>query len=118
MLSGKKKAFSSLFVAYMGKAGGILFTAPAGKTCVITRVVMRSASGACDTVKIRCQFTAAGDVIALTAALTLTITNNCIILSPISNALMGVAAATFKVEVETVEDSAATAVFDVFGYLY
>ena len=96
----------------------VVFTVPAGKTCVITKVVMRSSTGACDTVKVRCQFTAAGDVIALTAALTLTITNNCIILTPISNALMGVAAATFEVEVETVEDSAAEAIFDVWGYLF
>ena len=99
-------------------AAHVVFTVPAGKTCVITKVVMRSATGACDSVKIRCQFTAAGDVIALTGVLTLTITNNCIIFSPISNALMGVAAATFEVEVETVEDSAAEAIFDVFGYLF
>lgn len=96
-----------------------VFMCPADKKCIITKIMLRGASVNLDTVKIRAGWNTgpADDVLATTAAITLTATNNFQGFNPKDNAVMGSEGDTFKIEVETAEGEAATGDFDVFGYL-
>lgn len=96
-----------------------LYTCPAGKTCVITHVVMRGASGALASASISFGWNTgnADDVIA-NGVRALTGSTSYEAMAAKSDAVVGIAAGTFKVDVNTAEGGALTADFDVFGYLY
>jgi len=96
-----------------------LYTCPAGKSCVITKVVIRAADGAVATAEesFGWNTTNADDVIA-NAQRALTGATNYIIVGAKDDAVRGAAAGTFKVDVQVAEGGARTATIDVFGYLY
>lgn len=96
-----------------------LFTVPTGKRCIITKVIMREPDGAVGTAELTFGFNGtATDVMATPTQYGLTGTTNYIIIYPDDDAVRGVAAGTFKIDVETAEGGARTATIDVFGYLY
>jgi hypothetical protein len=96
-----------------------IFTCPPGKSCIITRVVMRSASAAIGTASISFGWNTsnADDVIA-NAVKTLTGAGYYEIIPAKSDAVIGTAGGTFKIDVNTAEGAADTADFDVFGYFF
>jgi len=96
-----------------------LFVVPAGKNCIITRVVMREPDGAVATAELTFGFDAlALDVIGTPQIYALTATENYIVIPANDDAVRGVGAEIFKIDVETDEGEARTATIDVFGYLY
>lgn len=96
-----------------------LFTVPAGKSCVITKVILRGASGALATASISFGFnTANADDVIANGVRTLTGATNYEIIPAGSDSVRGAAAGTFKLDVQTAEGGALTAAIDVFGYLY
>ncbi len=99
-----------------------LFTCPAGKSCIITKVVMRLATGAgipLGTASISFGWNTgdADDVIA-NGVRGLTAATNYIIIGAANDGVVGIAAGTFKITVQTAEGAALTVTLDVFGYLY
>lgn len=97
-----------------------LFTVPAGKSCVITRVVLRNASTSLTTVSMAFGFTSPtfNDTIATATHTELTGNTLYTVLSPKVGSLIGVAAANFS-ELNTIlQGAAATCTIDVFGYLF
>ncbi len=99
-----------------------LFTCPAGKSCVVTKVVMRLATGGglpLGTASISFGWNTgdADDVIA-NGVRALTAATNYIIIGAANDAEIGVAAGTFKITVQTAEGAALTVTLDVFGYLF
>lgn len=98
-----------------------LFTVPTGKTCIITRVVVRSPSVSLTLASYSFGFTAAAyaDVIANATHTGLDGATKAIIISPIAAGfVMGAAAAVFTCKVNTAQGAAATALVDVYGYLF
>ena len=97
----------------------VLFTVPAGKSCIITKVIMHTPSAAVGTASISFGFDTgdADDVIA-NGVRTLTGATNYEIIPAKSDAVRGATAGTFKVDVNTAEGGALTAKFAVFGILY
>lgn len=98
-----------------------LYTVPGGKTCVITKVVVRAASISLDTASYSFGFNAGtdADVIANATHTGLDGATKAIILSPIvTGFVLGAAAAVLACKVNTAQGVAATAKVDVFGYLY
>ena len=97
-----------------------LYTVPAGKSCIITRVIMRLASTSLTTVSVSFGFTTAAfaDVIADATHTELTGNTLYTILIPKVGAFIGVAAATFKVLCNILQGGAATATIDVYGILF
>lgn len=96
-----------------------LFTVPAGKSCIITKVVMRNADGAVATASVSFGFDTgdADDVIA-NAVNALAGTTNYEVIPAKSDAVRGAATDTFKIDVNTAEGGARTCTVDVFGYLF
>lgn len=97
-----------------------LFICPAGKSCIITKVVLFNPSNPVTTASISFGWNTAqaDDVIAnAVRALTAAITNYEIIPAK-SDAIRGDELETFKVDVQTVEGGALTGDFAVFGFLY
>jgi hypothetical protein len=97
-----------------------LYTVPAGRTCVVTRVVVRAASVSLTTASYSFGFTgpAYNDVIADAAHTELTGSTLYVILTPKAGAKVGAAGETFKVLMNTLQGAAATTTMDVFGYLF
>jgi len=98
-----------------------LYTCPAGMVCYVTHVVMRNGAGAgfdLDTIEAAFSWagTPAADVI-INAGRVLTDGTNYLIIGAKDNAVYGVAAETFKIDVQVAEGAAATCSIDVFGYL-
>ena len=110
---------STAAVDFNAVAETTLYTCPVGKSCIITKVVVRLPSIALDTVSISFGWntTNADDVIA-NAVCALSGATNYKIISAKIDAVRGVASGTFKVDVQTAEGDAATVTIDVFGYLY
>lgn len=101
------------------EAETVLFTVPAGKICIITKVVMRSPSAQIDQASISFGFnTANADDVIADGVIALTDATSYEVIPVASDAQHGVAAGTFKLDVNTAEGAADTAVFDVFGYLF
>jgi len=94
-----------------------VFTVPDGMYCYVHRILMRDVSQTTNTVKICAGFGTANadDVVAITAALTVT-QNNWITGVAKANAARGEPGDVFKIQIETVEDSVALAGFCVFGH--
>lgn len=97
-----------------------LYVVPGGKSCIITKVVLRNCSGNLTTASISFGFTAAAysDVIANATHVTLTGNTLYEIVSAKVGAKVGVAAATFSVIDNTKQGAAMTLTIDVYGYLF
>lgn len=102
-------------------AENTLFTVPAGKTCIITKVVMRLATGAGLPVGASISFgfnAGTSDDVIANAVRVLTAATKYIIISAKNDAAIGVAAGLFALSVNIAEGAAMTVTIDVFGYLY
>lgn len=96
-----------------------LFTVPAGKSCVITRVVVRAASTNLTTASFGFGFNAnADDVDASSVHATLTGATIVDSILPLTGAVRGAAADAFGVKCSIAQGAPATVSVDVFGYLY
>ncbi len=99
-----------------------LYTVPAGKTAIITRVVIRSASGTFDQVadpilNIGWQ-AVASNVVASATYTTPANTTSYIQPAVIAAATIGAAAEVLNFNVTTAATASTTATVDVFGYLF
>jgi hypothetical protein len=113
-----------VLAANMNPAGGtpvmaVLYTVPAGKSCIITKVIIRNSSGNLTTASISFGFDANGsDVIADGTRTYLDGATKYGLIPPVNGAVVGIAAGTFKVAVNTKQGAAMTIDIDVFGYLF
>ena len=97
----------------------VLFTVPTGKSCIITKVIMHTSSGALASASISFGFnTANADDVIANGVRPLTGATNYEIIPAKSDAVRGAAAGTFKIDVNTAEGGVLTAKFAVFGFLY
>lgn len=95
-----------------------LYTCPAGKSCIVTRVVLRAPSGNMTTARLSFGWDAVGsDVIADALHSELTGATLYKLLAPMAGAKIGVAAGTFKAAVNTKQGGAMTVTIAVHGYL-
>lgn len=96
-----------------------LFTCPTGRTCVITKVVVRNASTSLTTASYSFGWTSAAfnDVIANAAHTELTGSTLLTVLIPKVGAKLGPSGGTFKVLMNTLQGGAATTSIDVYGFL-
>ena len=96
-----------------------LYTVPTGRSCVITRVVVRNASTSLTTASYSFGFNSAtfNDVIANATHTELTTSTLNTVLIAKAGSKTGAAADTFKVLMNTLQGGAATTTMDVFGYL-
>lgn len=96
-----------------------LYTVPTGRSCIITKVVVRNASTSLTTASYSFGFNSApfNDVIADATHTELTGSTLYTALSAKAGAKVGVAADNFKVLMNTLQGGAATTTMDVFGYL-
>jgi len=100
----------------------ILFTCPVGKSCVITKVVLRNCVGAglplgTASISFGWNTSQADDVIANGVRAITAATNYEIIIAG-SDAEIGLETGTFKIDVQTAEGAVLTGTIDVFGYLF
>lgn len=97
-----------------------LYTCPTGKTCVITRVIVSTASTSLTTASYSFGWTTAAfaDVIANATHTELTGATLYTVLIPKVGATLGTSTGTFKVLMNTLQGGAATARMDVFGFYY
>jgi hypothetical protein len=96
-----------------------LYTCPTGKSCIITHIVMRSPSAGVTTASLSFGWnTGDADDVVANAVVSLTGTGNYEVIDAKSDATVGAAGGTFKIDVNTAEGGALTATFDVFGYLF
>lgn len=98
-----------------------LYTCPAGYVCYVTHAILRKAAGAglpIGTAEVSFGWnTANADDVIANAALVLTDGTNYKVIKAADDAVYGVAAGTFKMEVQVAEGAVATCSVDVFGYL-
>jgi len=107
-------------IAVDGVAETTLFTVPAGKSCIITKVIMHSPTAAIGQASISFGFNAgagANDVIT-NGVRALTGATNYEIIPAKSDAVRGVAGGTFNMIINTPETAADKAKFAVYGFLY
>lgn len=106
-------------IALNGLAEFTLFTVPAGKSCIITKVIMHTPSAAIGEVDISFGFNAgtSNDVIA-DAPRILTGVTNYQVISVKDDAVRGAAGDIFGMKINGVETAADKAKFAVFGFLY
>ena len=97
-----------------------LYTVPAGKTCVVTAIVVRAASISLTTASFSIGFNAGtdNDVVADATHTELTGATLFTQLSPKTGAKLGAAADVLALKNNTKQGAAATARVDVIGYLY
>jgi len=98
-----------------------LYTVPAGKSCVITKVVMRLATGAGLPVGASISFgfnAGTSDDVIGNAVRVLDGPTEYIIIPAKDKAVRGVATELFALNVNTAEGAVMTVTVDVFGYLY
>lgn len=97
-----------------------LYTCATGKSCVITRVVVRNASTSLTTASYSFGWTstAFNDVIANATHTELTGATLYTVLAAKTGAKLGTSTGTFKVLMNTLQGSAATTTMDVFGYVF
>jgi hypothetical protein len=97
-----------------------LYVVPVGVSCVISHVVVRSASISLTTASYSFGFTGAAynDVIANAAHTELTGATLYTILSAKVGSKIGVAASLFSAIMNTKQGAAATTTIDVYGYLF
>jgi|GEM_PF-1783930 len=99
-----------------------LFTCPAGKSCIITKVILHNVEGAglpLGTASISFGWnTANADDVIANAVRAITDATNYEIIPAKSEAVRGVAAGTFKIDVQIAEGAVLTGDIAVFGFLY
>lgn len=99
-----------------------LFTCPAGKSCIVTKVVLRLATGAgLPMGTMECSFgwnTANADDVIANAARVLTAATNYLILVAAGDAEIGLTTETFKIDVQVAEGAALTGTVEVFGFIF
>lgn len=96
-----------------------LYTCPAGKSCIITKVIIRTPDGAIATAEESFGWnTGNADDVISNAQRALTGATNYIIVGAANDAVRGVAEGIFKIDVQVQEGGARTCTVDVFGYLY
>jgi len=97
-----------------------LFTVPAGKSCVITHIVIRNASITLNTASFGFGFNANADDVVAAAVLggNLSAAAKYRVLEATDGAVRGAATDVLKIGVDTVQGAAATMDVDVFGYLF
>lgn len=97
-----------------------LYTVPAAKSCIPTKLVFRGASISLNTAKWSVGFTGAAfnDVIADAIHSELTGSSLFTILNPKAGAKIGAAAGVLTLQVNTLQGVAATINCDVYGYLF
>lgn len=97
-----------------------LYTVPTGRSCVVTKVVIRAASISLTTVSFSLGFnsTSFNDVVANATHTELTSSALYTVLVAKIGATAGVAGDTFSLKNNTNQGSAATCTVDVFGYLF
>lgn len=96
-----------------------LFTVPAGKTCIVTHVVVRNPSVSLTTASWALGFKGAtfNDYAPTATHTALNASNKAIVMQPASAETIGAAADVFSANVTIQQGAPATAVFDVYGYL-
>jgi hypothetical protein len=119
-LIGESKLATKDLVDMNTATATLLYTVPAERSCVITRVVIRKASTSLTTVSVCFGWTGAtyNDVIATATHVELTGATLATVLIPKVGALVGVSAATFKVLDTILQGGAATVSIDVYGILF
>ena len=99
-----------------------LFTCPAGKSCIITKVIIRFATGAgLPMGTMECSFgwnTGNADDVIANALRVLTAATNYLIIAAEGDAEIGLTTGVFKIDVQVAEGAALTATVEVFGYLF
>lgn len=97
-----------------------LYTCPTGRSCVITKVVMRNASTSLTTASYSFGWTGAAfaDVIANATHTELTGATLYTLLFAKAGSTLGTSTGTFKVLMNTLQGGAATTTIDVFGYTF
>jgi len=97
-----------------------LYTCPSGRSCVITKVVVRNASTSLTTASYSFGWASAAfnDVIADATHTELTGATLYTRLDAKAGATLGTATGTFKVLMNTLQGGAATTTIDVFGYTF
>lgn len=97
-----------------------LFTCPTGKSCVITKIVVRNASTSLTTASYSFGWTSAAfnDVVATATHTELTGATLYTVLSAKVGSTLGTSTGTFKVLNNVLQGGAATTTMDVFGYVF
>ncbi len=97
-----------------------LYTVPAAKSCVITKVVVRNASTSLTTASIAFGFNSPSFNNVIATATHTELTGNTLysILSAKAGSTVGVAADVFSVLPTILQGAAATVTIDVYGYLF
>lgn len=98
----------------------LLYTVPAGKTCVVTRIVVRNASISLTTASIAFGYNTPtwDDVVATATYTELTGSTLYTIVSPKVGAAVGAATGTLKVLPTILQGAPATVSVDVFGFVF
>jgi hypothetical protein len=98
----------------------LLYTCPTGKTCVVTKVIVSTASTSLTTASYSFGWNSAAfdNVIANATHTELTGATLYTVLVPKVGATLGTTTGTFKVLMNTLQGGAATARIDVFGFTY
>lgn len=96
-----------------------LFTVPAGKTLVVTKIIVRNASASLTTASFSFGYNANADDVVATATHT-ELTGNTLYtkIEPKAGAIIGNAADVFGVKCTILQGSAATVTISVFGYFF
>ncbi len=99
-----------------------LFNCPAGKNCIITKAIIRLATGAgLPMGTMECSFgwnTVNADDVIANAGRVLTAATNYLIIGADGDAEIGLTTGTFKIDVQVAEGAALTGTVEVFGYLF
>ena len=124
-LVGAKAGCESLLASNAGvdlntATASTLYTVPTGKSCVVSKVVIRNVSTSLTTASVSFGFTTAAwaDVIADAVHHELTGNTLATVLLPMIGAKVGTTGGTFKIKCNTLQGVAATATIDVFGILF
>lgn len=120
LTAGETKLSTTASIDLNTAAETTLYTVPTGKSCIITRVVIRAASASLTTASISFGFNAGTDtdVIANSTYTALTGATLYSVVNAKAGAKVGTSTGVFAVKVNTPQGSAATATVDVFGYIY
>lgn len=97
-----------------------LYTCPTGKSCIVTKVVIRDASVSLDTASVSFGWESAtfANVIANATHTELTGATLYTVLAAKAGAVVGTSTGTFKVLANTLQGAPATATCDVFGFTF
>lgn len=117
MVEGKMSSTDSVDLNTATKT--TLFTVPAGKTLVVTKIIVRNASSSLTTASFSFGYNANADDVVATATHT-ELTGNTLYtkIEPKVGAIIGNAADVFGVKCTILQGSAATVTISVFGYFF